>query len=270
VTVTAALLAAELGEKTIWNPTILGVLVVLSAIGLFCGSVYLLLATNLGARLGFLVSAASLMGFLVLLGILWMTTSTPLNSPKGLEAEWVPKEVVTNPADSENRTVSDIEERGDRISTADLANVRPAVDAALLIPEANAVDEHGEPIEASEFASFNESSEFILGEQDLRAFEIGGGTKYVFWHHPRYAAVEFCTAAEAEPAADGTVPPAECDPLVETQWMILERDLGSIRQPPVFYSIAFVILFALTLLGLHWYEKDQRARKAAGLAPVKA
>ena len=48
-------LASSAGEKTLWDPTILGVLVVLSAVGLFCGSVYLLLATNLGARLGFLV-----------------------------------------------------------------------------------------------------------------------------------------------------------------------------------------------------------------------
>src|SRR4029079_16718959 len=54
-------------HPTLWSPTILGVLVVLSAIGLFCGSVYLLLSTNLGARLGFLVAAASFTGFMVLL-----------------------------------------------------------------------------------------------------------------------------------------------------------------------------------------------------------
>ena len=44
------------------------------AVGLFCGSVYLLLGTNLGARLGFLVAAAGLTGFLVLLTTLWLTT----------------------------------------------------------------------------------------------------------------------------------------------------------------------------------------------------
>ena len=88
------LLAQEGGEKTLWNPTILGVLVVLSAIGLFCGSVYLLLATNLGARLGFLVASASLFGFLVLLSILWMTTFTPLESPKGRDTSWKIKEIV--------------------------------------------------------------------------------------------------------------------------------------------------------------------------------
>ena len=64
----AASLAAEgPAHPNLWNPTILGVLVVLSAIGLFCGSAYLLLGTNLGARLGFLVAAAGLTGFMVLL-----------------------------------------------------------------------------------------------------------------------------------------------------------------------------------------------------------
>ena len=83
-----AVLAAE--KKTLWDPTILGVLTVLSGVVLFCGSVYLLLATNLGARLGFLVAATALTGLLTLLATLWLTTSTPLNSPKGRVAAWVP------------------------------------------------------------------------------------------------------------------------------------------------------------------------------------
>ncbi len=76
--------------KTLWDPTILGILAVLSGVVLFCGSVYLLLATNLGARLGFLVAATALTGLLTLIAILWVTTQTPLESPKGRVAAWVP------------------------------------------------------------------------------------------------------------------------------------------------------------------------------------
>ena len=94
------LLAQEGGPKNLWDPTILGVLVVLSAVGLFCGSVYLLLGTNLGARLGFLVAGACLTGFLVLLSSLWITTATPLNSPKGRPPGWKVKEVVASPEES--------------------------------------------------------------------------------------------------------------------------------------------------------------------------
>ena len=76
-------LAAELTEKTLWYPTILGVLVVVAAVLLFCGSIYLLLGTNMGARLGFLVAFTCLMGFMVLLTSLWITTASPLNTLKG-------------------------------------------------------------------------------------------------------------------------------------------------------------------------------------------
>ena len=99
------------GDKNLWDPTILGVLVVLSAVGLFCGSVYLLLGTNLGARLGFLVAGACLFGFLVLLSSLWITTATPLNSPKGRPPGWKVIEVVDDPSASNIAAVHDIVEQ---------------------------------------------------------------------------------------------------------------------------------------------------------------
>ncbi|MGH8978097.1 MAG: hypothetical protein ACRDV7_08495, partial [Acidimicrobiia bacterium] len=109
------------GEKNLWDPTILGVLVALSAIGLFCGSVYLLLGTNLGSRLGFLVSGACLTGFMVLLSSMWITTATPLNSPKGRPAGWNVVEVVDDPADSSIDEVQTITEDGDPVDVEGLA-----------------------------------------------------------------------------------------------------------------------------------------------------
>src|SRR5260370_31816311 len=98
-------LLAELTEgpahPNLWNPTILGVLVVLSAIGLFCGSAYLLLATNLGARLGFLVSFASLTGFMVLLSTLWWTSgNSGIDPPHGKSPSWKVVEVGNSPSHS--------------------------------------------------------------------------------------------------------------------------------------------------------------------------
>src|SRR5436853_7570409 len=99
MTVIGLLITAAEGpaHPNLWSPTLLGVLVVLSAIGLFCGSVYLLLATNLGARLGFLVASACLFGFLTLLSILWMTSFTPLDSPYGRHAALKVNEVIPAP-----------------------------------------------------------------------------------------------------------------------------------------------------------------------------
>ena len=65
-------------------------------IGLFCGSIYLLLGTNLGARLGFLVAFTGLMGFMVILTPLWITTASPLNTLKGRIPQWKVQQVVTD------------------------------------------------------------------------------------------------------------------------------------------------------------------------------
>ena len=45
-----------------WNPEIRGILFLVVGIVVLMGSVYLLLGTNLGARLGFLVTLAALFG----------------------------------------------------------------------------------------------------------------------------------------------------------------------------------------------------------------
>jgi hypothetical protein len=54
-----------------WNPQVRGGLYVLIAVLVLCGSGTLILATNLGGRLGFQASAAGLMGFLVVIGAVW-------------------------------------------------------------------------------------------------------------------------------------------------------------------------------------------------------
>lgn len=54
-----------------YDPEIRGVLITVFSVVFFCGSGYLLLATNMGSRLGFLVAAAGLLGWLMLLSLFW-------------------------------------------------------------------------------------------------------------------------------------------------------------------------------------------------------
>ena len=54
-----------------YDPEIRGVLVVTVAALILIGSVYLLLSTNVGARLGFQVAMAGLFGWLMLLSVFW-------------------------------------------------------------------------------------------------------------------------------------------------------------------------------------------------------
>jgi hypothetical protein len=260
------LLAQETIEKSLWNPTILGVLVVVSGIILFCGSIYLLLGTNLGARLGFLVAFTGLMGFMVVLSLLWITTSSPLNTLKGRLPAWEAKETVTDLDEAKTAAARDIIEEGEEVSATEAANVKAAVDETLVQP--NEVQEH-EGIEASEFAVFPEVTDYMT----LRTFETGGGNPNPFdfeiTHEPLVAVVQYCEVVDVE--VPFGLPPAEpeCDQNSENQgFIVLEYDLGSLRVPPIVAFVMFTVLFGLGLLALHWREKDEAALKTTGPVPV--
>jgi hypothetical protein len=255
------LLAAE-GPKdaNIWNPTIIGILTVLAAVGLFCGSVYLLLATNMGARLGFLVAAAGLSGFMLLLATLWWTSgSSGIDPPHGKSPQWKVIDVTTAAASSKIPAVHDIERRGDVVPSDKLTNLKPAIDAAL-VPDKSL---NGETPKAKPFTvlGFSDTTDYLADAPGLKAYEKGGGTKNLFWHNTQYATVTICNAEK------GVTPP-KCDPLQDTHVIVLEHDLGALRQPVVAYWFMSLLLFALSILGLHWYEQDQRARKGTSLTPV--
>lgn len=268
----AVLLASGPLTKTLWDPTILGVLTVIAAIALFCGSVYLLLTTNLGASLGFLVAAACVTGFMVLLSAMWITTQTPLNSPHGSGARWRVVELVDEPASSSVASVRTIQEQGNVVANEDLATLKPEVDTGIVQPS----EEGEEAPEPSEFVIFSSADQFLIDADGLQSYYVGGGFSLRFFdddwvniHEPRYAAVEFCPVLDEGDTFPEPPPEPECDPNRPTGFVILARDLGTQRKVPVYWFLGSLVLFALCLLGLHWREKDLRAARAAADAETR-
>jgi hypothetical protein len=257
---------AEATPHGLWNPTIIGVLTVLSAIGLFCGSAYLLLGTNLGARLGFLVAAAGLTAFLVLLTTLWWSSgNSGIDPPHGSSPAWTAIELTRGPEASKIDTVRSIVDNGEPLTAEQLTNLKPARDAPL-VPAAVVAGQEPKPQPLATLG-ITASTDYLADFEGFQSYQIGGGTKNLFWHNPRYAAVQICIAKKD--ATGNTVTPPTCDPLQSKQYVVLSYDFGSLRQPVVAYWFAAVILFGLSLLGLHWYETDERNRKKAALTPVK-
>jgi len=76
-----------------WNPGVRGVLIVVVAVGILMGSVYLLLATNSGARLGFLLALTGLFGWMSIMGVTWSIYGI---GKKGVAPVWVVKEANFN------------------------------------------------------------------------------------------------------------------------------------------------------------------------------
>lgn len=260
-------LASELVEKTLWYPTVLGFLVVIAAVGLFLGSIYLLLGTNLGARLGFLVAFTGLAGFMVILTSLWITTSSPLNTLKGRIPAWEVQQVVTNLDNAKIDTVRGIEKKANKVDTTEAANVKAAVDAVLVTKVATpTVVVHPED---NRFAKFARVTDYMI----LETYEIGGSNpqfwKGQFTHEPQYAAVQFCEVADTSSRTFGLPPlPPECATAGIEGWVILQRDLGSLRVPAFVAFFMSCILFVLGLLALHWRERDEQEAAAAKAEPT--
>ena len=130
-------------------------------------------------RLGFLVAGACLTGFMVLLSSLWITTATPLNSPKGRPAGWEVKEVVDSPADASVAEAREIVENGDPVEAEGLALLRPAIDGALV----TAAPEGAEEPPEQPFAEFGRSTDFLTDFEGFQTFTVGGGTRNLLWHN---------------------------------------------------------------------------------------
>ncbi len=61
----------ELIGALTWSPGFKGILTVALSVAILCGSVALIMGTNSGARLGFLLALTGLFGWFVIMGIVW-------------------------------------------------------------------------------------------------------------------------------------------------------------------------------------------------------
>jgi hypothetical protein len=279
---------------SLWDPTILGILTVLSGVVLFMGSTYLLLSTNVGARLGFQIAAAAFTGIMVLLSALWLTTSTPLNSPKGRVPLWktvsCPKATPTcalvpslsdSPINQLARIANDPKMKP--IDEDSYQTLRPAVDASLV----QATPVPGVTTPTQPYAKYQYSAQVLTqapvddqgipnknGKETLREYIVGGNAPYLVKHDAKYAAVELCQELP-EPSdtfypggVNPNIKPTQpgCDPKVPHQWLILVYDYGSIRLPPLMYLLTFLSLFGVTLYAMHTSEMNQRRAAKAAVA----
>ena len=84
-------LASALFALVSWDPEIRNILSLGVGVGVLVGSVFLLLSSNTGPRTGVLIGLAGLLGWLMIMGMIWwMYTGSPasLGGMKGTPAHW--------------------------------------------------------------------------------------------------------------------------------------------------------------------------------------
>ena len=103
---------------------------------------------------------------------------------------------MKSPEQSKFAAVHDALKDGTPADETELANLRPAMDAALVhtAPVANV-----EPV-PQPLAQFDTSLDYLTDFKGYQAAVIGGGTRNLFWHNPRFAVVQFCPTNPDTPA----------------------------------------------------------------------
>lgn len=248
-----------------WDPQIRGSLILLTAIAILCGSVYLLLATNLGARLGFLMAVAGLSGWMTLLGILW--TATPSTTgPKGRDPRWKVEAVLSGVIDRTARPpLGQFPEGFRKLDEADPQRAEVIT----------ASEEFFTKEEAGKTFGIKKASDYIAGD----AFDIGGERKYLFGinilgkgltykHEPHFAVVAIRRTVQQEVKPGEKPPPPEVDTSKPPLNVLLVRDLGTRRLPVFLFALGSGLVFGASIYALH--RRDRIAMQARGVLPAPA
>jgi hypothetical protein len=187
----------------------------------------------------------------MLLGLIWFTNLTPLNALHGPPPHWVVKEVVDNPAQAKADKARTIEKDGVPLDAGAQGEIKATVDAA--------VTADGGP-----FQLFHAATDYVV----VNAEKVGGGGESFFRHRPLYAVMQIEAAKTVNVLPGGAPPPPAPDPTKPAKYLVLERDLGAMRQPALVMSTAFGLLFALTVYAMHNLERAEQRAKAAALEPA--
>jgi hypothetical protein len=244
-----------------WEFELRGILTVIMGVAVLMGSVYLVLMTNLGARLGFLVTLAAFAGWMALMGGIWWIYGIGL---KGDAPEW---KAVSGRTVIQN--VELLHEAGVLDEPLDLTGGEtPAAKSEALSSQLQSegwqsVDESAPEFGQSEAAAgvfLEEEDVFKPGEFDVTGvYEIGGEAypkplgdeldQVAFWHKPLFSLVEVApfVPLRPEPGRAPTIP--EVDQAQQRQYVFMVRDLGSLREPAAYICIGSTIVF-LGLCGL--------------------
>jgi hypothetical protein len=284
-----------------WDPQIRGLLIVVTAVAILPGSIYLLLSTNMGARIGFLLAVAGLSGWLMLLAITWALYGQGI---KGRDPSWKVQEVVHSaaPTDLSEGALPVLREFPNgwnklEAGNSALADAQAAADAFITksgrkpkIGPEGPIKKEPTAAQLRYPAEFSQTDEYAL----VGGYEKGGRNclgpkascdtvlpkKILFWkihhkfflrHSPHYVTVQIQPLIPNPPDARGEITYSkELDTTKPITAVIVKRDLGSTRFPQVMMALGAGIIFAVTCHALHRRDKQIMALRAAGTAPAMA
>jgi hypothetical protein len=279
-----------------WDPEIRGILSVLVGVVVLMGSIYLVLATNLAQRLGFLLALTAVFGWLTIHGLVWWLYP-PGTGPAGRPPAWEVEEIVYG-----DLSESLLDEAHD----IDTSTLPPPTEVNELTPEEVAAlsEEHADELNEWELLDASDASrgeaqtalDAVLAEGTIPGLEDTASRVYTYTFEtggkperesdsvidrvknrisntlrlknpPHYAIVQFQPAIpqEAVPGEPPPVPVADEDAQVISA--VLVRDIGQRRLPASLITIGSGLIFGLLCAMLH--QRDRRVAEHRS-APLPA
>ncbi|HVF54256.1 MAG TPA: hypothetical protein VNC78_11735 [Actinomycetota bacterium] len=214
----------------------------IAALIVFCGSIWLLLALVLGARLAYFVSASVTLAFILLMGVVW-SVGTPLG-PVGVLPSWGNVGIAPT-ADQIDFSAASQYPDGGGWHEPDAEDTLQITQAGELEGDATEVLEKA--IEDEKIDEFTSTSQAKANRELARLIEVNGVT---------YGAVTF----EPVPLAEG-VQPSEDDPDPDARVVVvMEYDPGNPLGKARLITAGTFVVFVAHLLGLSLIERRAKKR----------
>lgn len=240
------------------------VAVVLTAAAIFMGTIYYLLTTIFGWRRAYYVIMVSLMGFLILLSLVWLVGipgTGPGFGPRGREPEWIVFHPTSEFAADFKSDIAEFPNGWDAPNKKYFGNSDTK--------QTGAIDAKGE-IDTIKALIEPAAAGF------MQARKLGSEKAEDYNFRPRLSAAEekkLSPEEKAVPVAEvrfkdagkgrllfgATIPASSKHPEITVFAM---RDKGTVFLPALYFIVSSVVLFALHLWLLARDEIKQRAREA--------
>ena len=264
-----------------WDPEIRGIIVVLCMFLTLCGGTYLVIGTNLGARLGVLISVAALFGWMAMMGAVWTVYGIGL---KGREPTWKPATPISIIRDGTLLSNAEVIDGPIKVAAGSspaevAATVKKQLEAEEWVRLDDADPRRGQAAASADDIIQNRAKEFAAGEYvTLSVYDRGGERSpkindsldfLAFRHAPRYALVELAPLLpqRAEPAR------APAKPVIDSsqphRYLLMIRDLGTKRQPAIFITLGSSLIFAILCWLLHRRDRFVLANATGELNSAK-
>jgi hypothetical protein len=263
-----------------WEPELRGLLTVIIGVVILCGSVYGIMATNMGTRLAFLVALAGLFGWMMLMGMVWWIYGIGLRGP---DPSW-----QAVPGAGVLQDVRALGSSGVLDPNADVPDDATPVESAEIVRQTFLdqgwiVLDTGSPAFGQAQASASDvlidEGAFAAGQFEIvEVFDIGG-ERYpkindtldfiAFFHTPHYVVAEAAplVPVRTEPGRAPARP--EIDEDRQREYVYMVRDLGARRQPPAVLTIGAGAIFLALCYLLHRRDRVLKSNLEQPLPPVK-